>query len=63
MADTRKYKGKRFINYQALDCDPETIDEFDTYKEAREMIREYRLAYCEGILWLSQRPIGDWWEN
>lgn len=62
--DTRKYKGKRFINFQAESCDPETVDEFDTLKEAREAYKEYRLSYGPwGRLWISQRPIGDWYEK
>jgi hypothetical protein len=41
----------------------ETVDEFPTYKEAREMIREYRLAWAgslEGSLYLSQRSTREW---
>ena len=44
MTDKRKYKGKRFINYQYPGCDPETIDEFDTYKEARTMLNLFTSA-------------------
>ena len=43
----------------------ETIDEFETRKEARAMLREYRLAYsgtpCE--LYLSSRACKDWRES
>lgn len=40
----------------------ETIDEFETRKEARRMIAEYRLAYQgSGFeLWLSRRPCNAW---
>ena len=41
--------------------DVETVDQFETYREAREMIREYRLAYPAGYsLYLSQRSTKDW---
>ena len=38
----------------------ETVDEFKTYKEAREMLKEYRIAdpYCE--YYLSQRACKEW---
>jgi len=38
----------------------ETVDEFETRKEAREMLAEYRMAfgYCE--LYLSTRCTQDW---
>ncbi len=40
----------------------ETIDEFTTRKEAREMLTEYRLAYGSegGALYLSSRPTVEW---
>ena len=38
----------------------ETVDEFETRKEARKMLAEYRLAYSEGRLYLSQRPCKEW---
>lgn len=39
----------------------ETIDEFQTRKEAREMIAEYRMAFGAGYdLYLSSRCAKDW---
>ncbi len=40
----------------------ETIDEFTTYKEAREMLKEYRLAYQgTGLyVYMSQRCTNEW---
>lgn len=39
----------------------ETLDEFETYKEAREMLKEYRMAssYYAGA-YLSQRCTKEW---
>jgi len=62
MADKRKYKGVKFINYKYPGCDPETVDQFDTYKEARAMLKEYRMAFSEGSLWISQRPYAGWYD-
>ena len=42
----------------------ETIGEFETMKEARAMIIEYRLAYPIGSeIWTSQRCTKDWSEK
>jgi hypothetical protein len=62
MPDKRKYKGRKFINIYTNTYGVETIDEFDTLKEAREMMKEYRLAYRGmGIpMWISQRPDATW---
>ena len=60
--DKRKYKGIKFINAQFPDCAAETVDELNTWKEAKEMIREYRVACGYGSsLWISQRPCGGWY--
>ena len=43
----------------------ETIDEFSTYREARDMLAEYRIAYGSesyGFLYLSSRPTVEWRE-
>lgn len=44
--------------------DVETIDEFDTWKEARRMIAEYRLVYqgTEYRAYLSRRSTKAWRE-
>ena len=39
----------------------ETIDEFETYKEAKEMLTEYRLAGMNG--YLSNRSTKQWRER
>ena len=39
----------------------ETIDEFNTFKEAKEMIKEYRLnAYMDYQPYLSRRSTKEW---
>lgn len=37
----------------------ETIDEFETRKEARAMLKEYRLC-MPGPVWISQRACKGW---
>ena len=60
----RKYGGKQFINIDTEQYGTETIDEFDTPAEAREMMKEYRLVYKgSGITpWISQRPDDTWYK-
>jgi hypothetical protein len=38
----------------------ETVDEFETRKEARAMLAEYRLADSSAIYYASTRPCKDW---
>jgi len=38
----------------------ETVDEFSTRKEAREMLKEYRLSDPSAEYYLSTRPCKDW---
>ncbi len=38
----------------------ETVDEFDTRKEARAMLAEYRTADPSAEYYLSSRPCKDW---
>ena len=51
----------KYIN-GSYNGEKETIDEFETLKETRKMLKEYRLAYMgTGFsLWISQRPCKDW---
>lgn len=42
----------------------ETIDQFNSLKEAKEMIKEYRLAFGSNyFLYLSQRSTKEWREQ
>jgi len=38
----------------------ETVDEFTTYKEARAMLKEYRLSDRYNNYYLSSRSTRDW---
>jgi hypothetical protein len=40
----------------------ETVDEFETLKEAREMLKEYRLADPSAAYYISSRPCKAWKE-
>lgn len=41
----------------------ETVDEFETYREAFKMIREYRLSDPSADYYLSKRPCKTWREQ
>lgn len=38
----------------------ETVDEFTTSKEAREMLKEYRLIGCGAAYYISSRACKEW---
>ena len=38
----------------------ETVDQFETRKEARAMLAEYRLSDPSAHFYLSRRPCKDW---
>lgn len=38
----------------------ETVDQFETRKEARAMLAEYRTADTSAHYYLSSRPCKDW---
>ena len=40
----------------------ETVDEFDTFAEARKMVTEYRMSDPSANYYISQRPCKDWKE-
>jgi hypothetical protein len=40
----------------------ETVDEFETRKEAREMLKEYRLSDSSAHFYLSSRACKAWKE-
>jgi hypothetical protein len=43
--------------------DLETVDEFETYKEAREMVKEYRLSDYSAHYYISSRCCKHWKED
>lgn len=40
----------------------ETVDEFNSYREARTMLTEYRMSDPYAEYYISQRPCKDWRE-
>ena len=38
----------------------ETVDEFETFKEARAMVAEYRIADPYAHYYISNRPCKNW---
>lgn len=40
----------------------ETVDEFETRKEARAMLKEYRMSDPSAYYYLSSRMCGNWRE-
>ncbi len=41
----------------------ETVDEFTSWREARDMLQEYRLADPAAHYYISQRACRDWRED
>jgi len=41
----------------------ETIDEFESHKEAKNMLKEYRLSDQSAYYYISQKPCRDWMEE
>ncbi len=41
----------------------ETVDEFETRREALDMVKEYRLSDPSATFWISTRPGRNWLED
>ena len=41
----------------------ETVDQFETFRKAREMVREYRTADTSAIYYISCRACKEWSES
>jgi hypothetical protein len=52
-----------YVQRNTLSQPLETVDQFDKLKEAREMLREYRLADPSADYYLSTRACRDWSKN
>lgn len=53
-----------YINMRAEYSGPvETVDEFETRREAREMLTEYQMAFGSVPLWISTRSTKEWGER
>jgi len=51
-----KYIQRKDYTFKTL----ETVDEFATYKEAREMLKEYRISDNSAEYYISQRACKGW---
>ena len=50
-----------YINYKfSSSLGTETIDETETYKNAKYLVSEYQLSDPYGNYWISQRPCKSW---
>ena len=50
----------RYIQRKDYDGNLETVDEFESRKEAIKMLKEYRLSDQSGYFYISQKPCRDW---
>ena len=50
----------KYINMKTPNNEIETVDEFATYKEAKQMLKEYRLSDNYNSYYLSQRCCKGW---
>ena len=61
-----KYKAKRYV-LESIWEDPygnlETVDEFESRKEAINNLKEYRIYDTSAFYYLSQKPCRDWQES
>lgn len=51
-----KYIQRKDYTFNSL----ETVDSFDTLKEAREMLKNYRKSDSSANYYISQKPCKDW---
>jgi hypothetical protein len=49
-----------YINGKYQNEKIETIDQFDTHREAQKMLSEYQLAFVGFSIWLSSRSTKEW---
>jgi predicted DNA binding CopG/RHH family protein len=53
--------GKKYYYIQRKDNrDTQTVDQFETRKEAREMLAEYQLSDKSATYYISSRPCAGW---
>ena len=49
----------RYINFKYGNQDIETIEECETFKEAKYLLKEYQLSDRTGNYWISQRKVQE----
>ncbi len=54
--ENMKYIQRKDYQFNTL----ETVDEFETFTEARAMIAEYRMSDPSANYYISQRPCAEW---
>jgi len=52
----------RYIQRKSYDGNLETVDEFESRKEAEKMLWEYRRYDTSAFLYISQKPCRNWQE-
>jgi hypothetical protein len=53
----------RYIQRKDYDGNLETVDEFDSRKEAVNTLWEYRRSDTSAFFYISQKPCRDWQES
>ena len=53
----------KYIQRKSQGYPLETVDEYETMKEARAMVKEYRLADTSATYYVSSRPCKAWREE
>ncbi len=56
IGENMKYIQRKDCQFNTL----ETVDEFETFTEARAMIAEYRMSDPYANYYISQRPCAEW---
>jgi len=53
----------RYIQRKSYDGNLETVDEFESRKEAVNNLKEYRIYDTSAFYYISQKPCRDWQES
>ena len=53
----------KYIQRKDNDGNFETVDEFESHKEAKNMLKNYRLSDQSAYYYISQKPCRDWLTN
>ena len=53
----------RYIQRKSYDGNLETVDEFESRKEAINNLKEYRIWDTSAFYYISQKPCRDWQES
>ena len=53
----------KYIQRKSYDGNLETVDEFESRKEAVNILKEYRIYDTSAFYYISQKPCRDWQEG